>query len=93
MHRVWIVAPSDYSGMDGYGVGCVSLTDILTTIALFTSPPSEHNNNQNNNHHHNYNHHHDNIHHDGHVFSHLKFHLPNLQHDHHHNTNQSTNNK
>lgn len=38
MHRVWVVAPSDYSGMEGYGVGCISLTDVLTTIALFSSP-------------------------------------------------------
>jgi hypothetical protein len=38
IHRVWVVAPSDYSGMLGYGIGCVSLTDVLTTIALFSSP-------------------------------------------------------
>lgn len=58
MHRVWVVAPSDYSGMDGYGVGCVSLTDILTTIALFTSPTSSPKLGGNHNHHHNHQHNH-----------------------------------
>lgn len=59
MHRVWVVAPSDYSGMDGYGVGCVSLTDILTTIALFTSPTSSPKSGGNHNHnHHQHNHQH-----------------------------------
>lgn len=37
MHRVWVVAPSDYTGMEGYGIGCISLTDVLTTIALFST--------------------------------------------------------
>jgi CBS domain-containing protein len=36
IHRVWVVAPSDYSGLEGYGIGCISLTDVLTTIALFS---------------------------------------------------------
>jgi CBS domain-containing protein len=36
IHRVWVVAPPDYSGLEGYGVGCVSLTDVLITIALFS---------------------------------------------------------
>jgi hypothetical protein len=40
MHRVWVVAPPDFSGLEGFGVGCLSLTDILRTIALLThSPP------------------------------------------------------
>lgn len=36
-HRVWVVAPDDFSGLQAFGVGCISLTDVIRTIALFST--------------------------------------------------------
>jgi CBS-domain-containing membrane protein len=35
-HRVWVVAPDDSTGLHAFGVGCISLTDVIRTITLFS---------------------------------------------------------
>lgn len=37
IHRVWTISPVEVSGVQGFGVGCVSLTDIIRVINTFST--------------------------------------------------------
>ncbi len=37
IHRVWAISPVDVSGVQGFGVGCVSLTDIIRVVNTFST--------------------------------------------------------
>lgn len=40
IHRVWAISPVEVSGVQGFGVGCVSLTDIIRVVNAFSTVPN-----------------------------------------------------
>lgn len=41
IHRVWVISPGEVSGVQGFGVGCVSLTDVIRIINTFSSTTTD----------------------------------------------------
>jgi CBS domain-containing protein len=37
IHRVWAISPVEVAGVQGFGVGCVSLTDVIRIVNNFST--------------------------------------------------------
>jgi CBS domain-containing protein len=44
IHRVWVTSPAEVAGVQGFGIGCISLTDVIRVVSTYStvgSNPSE----------------------------------------------------
>jgi CBS domain-containing protein len=37
IHRVWVTSPTEVSGVQGFGLGCLSLTDVIRVVSTYST--------------------------------------------------------